>query len=330
MEPGVGLACYQGAVTIAPALALPVAVVATAVAFALLRDRVVDEPGDRSLHVRRTPRGGGIGPLLAVVVIAVALPAVAPLRWPLVLVAGGFGLLGLAEDVTGVPSRLRLVLQLVLAAVAFPWVLGSMPGSGLGALVLGVGAAVGIVAYANAFNFMDGVNGISAVHVVVVGSAWWLIADGATATAAAVLAWAALGFLPFNAPRAAIFLGDVGSYFFGAALVVVAIGGFHDGIPFEAMAAPLVPYLADTGSTIVRRVRRGEPWHEPHRDHAFQRLVARGWSHAAVAVAVGVVVSTCALLGWASTLGPFPARLAADLGVALVTGAYLRFPGRNP
>src|SRR5690606_15026464 len=106
----------------------------------------------------------------------------------------------------------------VVAAVgAFPLVDGLQPGAA--GVALAGAAAVWIVAYVNAFNFMDGINGISVAQAAVAGTAWALVGwwqDLPLVTAAgSIVAAAAVAFAPFNFPRARVFLGDAGSYFLG-------------------------------------------------------------------------------------------------------------------
>src|SRR2546428_12499807 len=85
-------------------------------------------------------------------------------------------------------------------------------------------------------------------------------------------------FLPFNFPRARMFLGDVGSYFFGAWLAVLAVVGLRQGLTIEAAFAPLAVYVADTGSTLARRLPRHQARYRPHRDHTHHAPTARGVS----------------------------------------------------
>ena len=160
----------------------------------------------------------------------------------------------------------------------------------------------------------------AAAWAISAGDAGWLAAAGAIA------AGAALGFAPFNVVRARMFLGDVGSYFFGAWLAVAAVLGLRAGLAPEAVLAPLVLYAADTGVTLVRRVVTGETWYEPHRDHAYQRLVRAGWSHVQTTVVVAAVMAVCAALGAVSLHGSATLRALADVALVAVLVAYLVSP----
>jgi UDP-GlcNAc:undecaprenyl-phosphate/decaprenyl-phosphate GlcNAc-1-phosphate transferase len=314
------------------ALAFAVTLAASPVVLRLLRRiGLVDIPTSRSSHQSVTPRGGGVAPALAcVLAVAGSTQVVGSDRAAVLVVAVGLGLIGLADDLQPRPAVSRLTGQLVVALVALIWLVPGIGGGGLLLAAAGAGIVVGIIGYTNAFNFMDGINGLAVAQVVVAGVAWWLIGwhDRAPALAAAgaIAAAAAAGFAPFNAPRAKMFLGDVGSYFLGGWLAAAAIIGLRSGIAPEAVLAPLSLFLADAGVTLARRVRRHEPWSEPHRDHAYQRLVAGGWSHGHTTLVVGLVMVTTSALGALSLTATPALRAAGDLGELVVLAAYLRLP----
>jgi UDP-N-acetylmuramyl pentapeptide phosphotransferase/UDP-N-acetylglucosamine-1-phosphate transferase len=182
--------------------------------------------------------------------------------------------------------------------------------------VLVASGVIFLVGLVNAFNFMDGIDGISAVTVVVAGG-WfmWLGRDADVTTGAAgVMVGSALGFLYWNA-AGRVFLGDVGSYFLGGLLAVLIIRGVEDGVAAHLMVAPVAVYVGDTVGTLIRRVRQGHQVGVAHRDHVYQRLTQAGLSHLRVALLVGawqalVCVSTwllrdslvLVLLSWAALL----------------------------
>ena len=148
----------------------------------------------------------------------------------------------------------------------------------------------------------------------------WMIVAGL------VVAFAFLGFLPWNFSRDSVFLGDVGSYLLGGSLIMIAIAAFLSGVYVEYLLPALSVYLADTGWTLLRRIRRGDPWWRPHREHVYQRLTDIGFSHAASSLTVAVftvVVSLVGLTGlWLSGL---PA-VVPGLAVLAVLALYLSLP----
>ena len=196
--------------------------------------------------------------------------------------------------------------------------------------LLAVAAAVWITGFVNAFNFMDGVNGISGAHALIAGVAYACYAEWGQhpflLAASLAVAVGALMFLPWNAGRARVFLGDVGSYSLGAALAVLAADAVLRGVPVEAVLGPLALYLADTAWTLQRRIRAGERWLQAHRTHVYQQWCDAGWSHQEVTLLTGAVTILLTLLGTVSLSRDLPARAAADLIGIAVLAAYLCSP----
>lgn len=296
----------------------------------LRRLRAFDHPNNRSSHSNPTLRGGGFGPWTAALVVLLAAPSLGtPVTAGLVVAALAFGLLGLVEDLRGISTGYRFGLQL-LAAAGIAAMLDLFDGAAPWWPALAVLAVLWITAYVNAFNFMDGINGISGVQALVAGGSVALMAlridEGTLAIQAAVIAAAGLGFLPFNFPRARVFLGDGGSYFFGGSLAVLLLLGLQAGLPPEAVLAPVLIYLADTGVTLIKRILRGEQWHSAHREHTYQRLTKLGWSHARVTLVVATLLATQTALGYATIGASTTAKGAAIIAMGALTVGYLLAP----
>ncbi len=305
-------------VTVTEAAAIPL----------LRRAAIVDVPGHRSSHAVPTPRGGGIPVAAGLLVAAGLIGGAAAAIFALAVAA--FGLLGSVEDLRGLAAGRRLIMQAVGGVIISVLLVSGLaePMAVLVALVaLG---AIWITGFVNVFNFMDGVNGISGAHALIAGAvyAWlgWWLHDGFLVSAGAAVAVGALAFLPWNAGRARVFLGDAGSYALGAALATLAAYAGLQGVPVEAAAGPLVLYLADTTWTLQRRVRAGERWFEPHRTHVYQRWCDVGWSHQRVTLTAAAVTVMLSLLGAVSLTGQLVPRAAADLALACVVLGYLRSP----
>jgi UDP-GlcNAc:undecaprenyl-phosphate GlcNAc-1-phosphate transferase len=297
----------------------------------LRRLAVIDVPDGRSSHSVPTPRGGG-APIAVGLLVAAGLTPAASRDEVVAFVTGVgfFGLVGLLDDLRGLPPVLRLGLQagggaavavLLAAGLGLPF-----PVRAMAALAI----VVWLTGFVNAFNFMDGVNGISGAHALVGGMAYACLGewrqDTLMITGGLATAVGACAFLPWNAVRARVFLGDVGSYALGAALAVLAACAVLRGIPVEAAAGPVALYLADTAWTLQRRIRRGERWLEAHRTHIYQRWCDAGLSHQEVSVlTAGATVLLC-LLGMASLLAGTPTRMAADLAGLGLLAAYLGSP----
>lgn len=309
---------------------------------------VVDEPGARSSHVIATPRLGGIAVAIGGVAGLVAAATVdgtigvpGPAGGPsLGLVIGTtallFGCIGLADDLgRGIPVSVRLVAQLVIGVVMIgPWVVTQVTHDPGATTTLAVAtaalAAVWVIGYVNAFNFMDGVDGISGFVAIVVGLDLALVGlmddTAPLVVAGLVLVGAAAGFLPGNLRRATVFLGDGGSYFLGGWIATGAVVAIAVGTPPEAVLAVTVPYLADTTTTLLRRVVRREDWRASHHEHAYQQLIELGWTHRAVSGTVAATSALCAALGLVSLDGTRFARVLAALAVVAVSAAYVSLP----
>ena len=294
----------------------------------LRRAAIIDIPGPRSSHIVPTPRGGGIPIAAGLLVAAGVIGGVIAALFAFAVAA--FGLLGFTEDMRGLATGRRLLIQAVGSAAVAVVLVSSRPGP-VAVLVLLVAACTAwITGFVNAFNFMDGVNGISGAHALIAGVVYaflgWWQHDGFLVPVGAAMAASALAFLPWNAGRARVFLGDAGSYALGAALAMLAAYSVLQGIPLEAAVGPLVLYIADTAWTLQRRIRAGERWLEPHRTHVYQQWCDVGWSHQRVAAVAAGTTITLSLLGVASLAGNPVLRAAADLAGTAVVLMYLRSP----
>jgi len=302
--------------------------VAEPVLIPLLRRTAVDVPNGRSSHSVPTPRGGGAPIAVGLVAAALLIHGTAAVMFAIAVAA--FAAIGFADDLGSLPAGRRLAMQGV-ASLAIAVVLVTR--TGLPPVLIAAAVivfAVWLIGFVNAFNFMDGVNGISAGHALIGGAyyaclGWWR-PDALLAVAGAAVAAGALAFLPWNAVHARVFLGDAGSYGLGVALALLAACAVIRHIPLEAALAPLAVYLADTGWTLQRRIRAGERIFEAHRTHTYQKLCDVGWSHQRVTLATGAVTAAVCLLGAASLTGHPALRAAADLAAAGLLAAYLRSP----
>jgi len=265
--------------------------------FALTRG-VLDIPNRRSSHSRATPRGGGIAIVatttLALLVLGLCASIPHELLWAL---AGGgiaVGAVGFADDHYSIPAAPRLAVHFLAAAWAVYW-LGDLESLRVGANIIYLGwagtllAMLGIVWFANLFNFMDGIDGIAAseaIFIAAVGALLSPVGDG-VAPAAWVFAASCCGFLLWNWAPAKIFMGDVGSGYLGYVVAVLGLRAAHDDstAPWVWLILGAV-FLVDATVTLLRRALRGERVYQAHRSHAYQWLARRWRSHRRVTLAV--------------------------------------------
>ncbi len=206
-------------------------------------------------------------------------------------------LVGFADDCRSLPAAARLASQVAI-------------GIGLGfSLGGGIGAAVGVVvipAAVNSVNFMDGINGITGISMAVWGLsamlAGHLHGSPVIGVLGAATAGSALAFLPLNLSVGGLFLGDVGSYMFGALAGATILIGAMTQLPLALLVAPLALYVSDVAITLVKRAMAGQSLMAAHREHTYQRLVRLPYaSHVAVAASVGglsVIITLTWLLPW--------------------------------
>jgi UDP-N-acetylmuramyl pentapeptide phosphotransferase/UDP-N-acetylglucosamine-1-phosphate transferase len=285
--------------------------------------RIEDLPGKRRLHGQVTPRGGGIGIALVMIVACVLMApgGAGPESWMALAAAiGAFSAIGLLDDIRPVPAWLKLSLQLV-AAVFLVAALGPP-----GALVWWLGMALVAAYFINVWNFMDGSNGMVAAQSLVIALtlAIWPDMPMPTRSAAWVLVGACVGFLPFNVPRARVFLGDVGSHALGASVFALLWLACKQG----ALATPQALLLSsamllDSGLTLLRRALRGRKVWQAHREHLYQYAVRSGHSH--TRVCLGYVTWTTIAAGVASVAGAWRSSSQAwlSLFVVLAFGSLL-------
>lgn len=262
-----------------------------------IRQSLIDQPGERRSHSVATPRGGGIAIVISLLVAAIAIGLRQPAQAPLML-AFGVGLLmvagiGWVDDHRPLSPWMRLGVH-VVASSLFALAVGDLYDS----FWLGLAAFVGTLVLTNVWNFMDGINGLAASQALIaaVGLAW--MAGGGWGLLGLALAAACAGFLPFNFPKARIFMGDVGSGAIGFALgALCVVAGARMGERFALVLLPVSLFLVDSGLTLLRRLLRGERWWTPHTQHAYQAW-SRAAGHGRVTVAYALVSLGVIMAGW--------------------------------
>ncbi|MDQ3287035.1 MAG: lipopolysaccharide biosynthesis protein [Pseudomonadota bacterium] len=272
-----------------------------ALRYALWRN-LLDHPGERRSHQIATPRGGGAAIVASVLVAAAVLGQRHSDQFVLLgAFAGGLFLVaatGWIDDHHPLSPWLRLAVQ-AISALGLSLTLLYDTGQWLPAAALFLAAMI----LTNVWNFMDGINGLAATQAAIVVAALAVVGfafqggiGGAWPWMATALAAACVGFLPYNFPRARIFLGDVGSGSIGFAVASLAvilprgIGGVSWLVLF-----PLSAFLVDAGLTLLRRLVRREAWWRPHSQHAYQ-VWARRLGHGRVTLAYAAWTSAGAIL----------------------------------
>jgi Fuc2NAc and GlcNAc transferase len=241
---------------------------------------LVAVPNERSSHQVPTPSLGGV---------AIAVPVLVYLGYQAsagVEVAAGLGtgclllaLIGLWDDLREAGSLVRLLCHLAAAGVVLLLLDLNWP------LLMLLGAGFLLVWQVNLFNFMDGIDGIAGVQVLVYCVGVLLVSGGIPGWLGELiwlLCGCTVGFLAFNWPPAKIFMGDVGSGFLGLLLgflvLVLAVQGY---VPLVGSLILLAVFWFDASYTLCVRIVTGQRFVSAHRSHLYQKLAQRrghGWT----------------------------------------------------
>lgn len=275
------------------------------------RSRHVDVPNERSLHTTPTPTSGGVGIIAAFVVVTLISADIPSLLFPLLLPVVVLCITGVVDDLRGLSVVTRLVLQAACAA----WVI-FMAESPLPVPFAALMAVFCLVGFTNAFNFMDGIDGLAATQAAFVGlaGAWLLSRTGGPDHLVLLLSVAgacSLGFLVWNWPPARLFMGDAGSLPLGLLLTALALlSSQNDALPLWCWVILWAPFLCDAGITLLLRLTARKPVFRAHREHAYQRLAAQGHRNVTVGLLIADLIGLLPL-AWIAATHPAYASLAA-------------------
>ena len=284
------------------------------------------------LAKRGTPTMGGLMILTSLSLsILIWMDLRNPFVWASLFVTLGFGAIGFMDDydkvtkatTAGIPGRVRLLLEFIIAGAA-AWIISQENGTGLflpftNRYYLELGyvyplfAAFTIVSFGNAVNLTDGLDGLATMPVIIAAVAFMIIAylagnvkfadylgiphvarAGDLAIFCGAMVGAGLAFLWYNAPPAAVFMGDTGSLALGGALGTIAVIAHHEivlgiiGGLFVVEALSVIIQVAVYKRT-GKRVFRMAPIH-----HHFEQL---GWSEPTVVIRFWIIALVLALAG---------------------------------
>jgi UDP-GlcNAc:undecaprenyl-phosphate GlcNAc-1-phosphate transferase len=267
---------------------------------------VIDQPSARKVHLKPTPRMGGVAIFSAVMLALIFLQDERNFdQFVSILIAASWmSFLGLWDDRWGVRPVFKLLGQLAgalfLVVNGIQVLLPFFPPWADVAVTL-----LWLVGITNAFNLLDNMDGLSS-GIAAIAAAFFLLMSTFSgqylvgALAAAVLG-ACIGFLIYNYNPASIFMGDSGSLFLGFLLAAVGIKlRFPDNVTFVTwMIPPLVLSvpLFDTTLVSISRLRRGlNPLTTPGKDHVSHRLVATGMTQREAVLTLYLVAGALGLV----------------------------------
>lgn len=125
-------------------------------------------------------------------------------------------------------------------------------------------------------------------------------------------------------------MGDIGSYLLGGATAVTSFAALVVGVPILATIGPMIIYFGDVGVTLVKRVRRGQKWSDPHKEHVYQRIQQKGYSHFVASGIAALFSALASLLGLASYLVAPIWWIALLVAGVFVLCVYLQMPKLLP
>lgn len=305
---------------------------------------------DRRVHTKAVPRVGGLAILLSVLIALLSLPLVDNLvtqsllrdKWQLLSVFAPallVTLLGLYDDTKGADARVKF-FALIVAGTIFYAMGGridhlSLPffdSIYLPPVVSYLATILWIVGVTNAFNLIDGIDGLAAgaglfASLVVLGVSLMMGHPHVTVVILC-LSGALIGFLRYNFNPASIFLGDSGSLFIGFTLAALSLQGAQKASTAVAIAIPIMAFavpVIDTTFSMVRRFISRKPIFQGDREHVHHMLLARGWSQRRT---VFVLYGVCAALGLVSLLFVNEASRLTGLILLVVGSAIVLLMGR--
>jgi UDP-GlcNAc:undecaprenyl-phosphate/decaprenyl-phosphate GlcNAc-1-phosphate transferase len=297
-----------------------------------------DVPDKRKDHSVPIPTMGGIVIFLSMVLACVFwfpfTKGIYPISFFFSLLV--LFVIGILDDLRDMPAYYKLVLQLGVALLlAYSGIRISNFNGLLGIYGLPLAAQylltiVVIAAITNAFNLIDGIDGLAAglgfMSLVVLGIFLILSKDTSSALVAFALAGGLLGFLYYNFNPARIFMGDTGSLVLGFAIAVLCIRliGLNTGTPNPvltnapvfAVSVVLIP-IYDTLRVFTLRLSKGRSPFHPDRTHIHHLLTNNGWSHAFSAKLI------CTVHGGLLLLGFFLSALPQEAGMLLLLATML-------
>ena len=307
----------------------------------------IDVPKDaRRMHKVPIPRLGGLAIFFGFIVGILLFDKIDRQMQGILLGAVVIVVLGVVDDITPLPAKLKFVVQIIAAlipvfhgvvikAVSNPNLLSDNAYWQMGNISSVVITVLWIVAITNSVNLIDGLDGlavgvstISATTVLVISL---LVSDMQVAIAMAALVGACAGFMPYNLNPAKMFMGDTGATFLGYILATMSIQGLFK---FYAIISFAVPFLIlglpifDTAFAFIRRIAHGQSPMHADRSHIHHRLIDMGLNQKQ-AVATLYVIS--AILGLSAvvltTSGEQKAMLFfAALCIVAVVAARVVFP----
>jgi UDP-GlcNAc:undecaprenyl-phosphate GlcNAc-1-phosphate transferase len=289
-----------------------------------VRVGAMDIPDARKVHNQPIPRLGGLAVVAAIAIVFSAARWLSAGHWvlpPYLATALGIGalpilLVSIADDIRRVAARRKLAAHVLGAVIAVALGISLGPVVHLFGVPIEIGWFAGplsvlwIVGITNAFNLIDGLDGLSTglalIAAVSMAAVFAIVGQSNMVGVSLVLAGALIGFLPYNLHPARLFLGDTGATAIGFCLAAFTLrggstlsSGFAALLPVFILGLPIADTLIAVARRILRRMehRTGSVF-DPDRDHLHHRLLALGVEYGRAVLllhAAGLVCAAAAL-----------------------------------
>ncbi|MGA1870308.1 MAG: glycosyltransferase family 4 protein [bacterium] len=266
--------------------------------------RIIDVPNERSSHEVPTPKSGGIVIVLTFFIGVIAIYTFGNATLIKRNYFGGFVFaalfiagVSLYDDLRYKSFAFKLICQIIAVSIvmAFGLVIHQISWPGRGKINLGIMGYIitflWIIGLTNAYNFMDGINGLAAGMAVIVSLFFGILCFLQGSLFVYIICYTLIagssGFLVFNFPKPRLFMGDVGSAFLGfvfATLGIIAALYDHSHTSLFVMPLLLFNFIYDTFFTFIRRLIARENVFSAHRQHLYQLFNQLGYSHASVSL----------------------------------------------
>jgi UDP-GlcNAc:undecaprenyl-phosphate/decaprenyl-phosphate GlcNAc-1-phosphate transferase len=267
--------------------------------FMLRRVRIMDTPNGRSSHESPMPTGGGIAIVAAFFIGLIAIflftESIRVVKWPFlgfVVASLLLACVSLYDDIKSKPFIIKLSAQFiaVLIVLIFGIIIDQISLPVMGLVYIGWLAYpvtfIWIIGLTNAFNFMDGLDGLAGGVAIIVAIFFCVITCLMGSDFVYIICYTlvagSLGFLVYNRPPARIFMGDVGSTFLGFTFAVISVMAARYDMShtsFFVMPLLLFNFIYDTLFTFMRRLCKGERVIDAHHTHLYQLFQQLGYSH---------------------------------------------------
>lgn len=313
-----------------------------------IRVGAVDQPSARKVHAKAMPRMGGLAIYAAFWISAFLAVPITRSLLGMFLGATMLVFVGIVDDVTDMPPKLKLLGQIISAGLVvasgprIEFMTNFLDNKMLSLEWLSIPVTViWIVAIINAVNLIDGLDGlaagVSAIAAATMAIVSWQNGDVISILLGSILCACCIGFLFYNFNPASVFMGDTGSMFLGYTLAVISTQGASKGITFVSVFIPIlvlgVP-IFDTLFAIIRRAVAGKPIFEADKAHLHHCLLRYGFSHRNTVLliyAVSVTLSGCALMinqvttaqGFLIMIAALTALLVGANRLGIIGKAYL-------